>query len=1005
MKKALFFLLVFLFSTNKLISSINKPDNISKGCSSEISQNQLSNSDKLKIKKIEIDTNNYRGWTVNSIRIITSPYRFIDETYKGRFASTITITYEDDTKCIFNGRVRHSGDAKDHISLQGNSIIQSLDIHLDHGNIRGITKFKLFKEGTRGDFQDVIIVNQLLRNFNYLGPRSIKVNARINQAESVMLFQEKASKELLEFNNRREGPILEADQKHFFKMVDNLPDNQSSNWDLQIPVLENKSIKTMLAKQLNSGIIIKSENHKKMSYEALTNLNFIYLYYSNRFKDDKNNFYFFDYDLDNNLLGFFNPRIVKKLDMYNVLLMSVNAQHGLSASNRKFYWNSLNYHYEPISYDLNPRINSDFATTTTASYRYPVSEHFLESISELQNKLKNLDLKKLLIVVNQSGANITMTELQSKINKISENVIKIKTIYSSDTNPVMIEHNRFKPLNKNILAGFNQVLNEIDPSVYLVHNKEQSQNNNVLKKCKINLKDCVDHYFSNNNLTDLLEGELVINNRIYQYLGDNKDFTKLQKYQNYKKLELENFSIFYEDGIEIENKNNDKIFNIYQKKPGSRAFISNGILNNTVINFYGYDLIEQGKKLDLKTFPPNYPISADGLTGCLSLINLNVKNISIKADKSSCEDAIKFINVKGSVKYVEIKDAFSDGLDVDFSNLKIENINVFSSRNDCSDFSGGEYYLGKLNLINCGDKALSVGEKSNINLNEINAENSNIGVASKDSSIVSIKYASLNSLKTCLSAYNKKQEFDGGFINVDKMICENYFQKADIDTYSKIFEKKIALKNNNYGTTYDPEKLKISQVNGKSITKNFLKDYKALNKDGTANAVIEIPSGVKQKWEVSKENGSLIREFYMGKPRLIDHKPYPVNYGMIPGTVWPTRVGGDGDPLDVIVLGKPLSQGEIVQVKIIGFLEMIDLGEQDDKIVAVHKDSEFAKYENLLHLKSERPDVIQEIKDWFQNYKGKNVVSFIKFRNSNDAKNLISITERYFKRFGIKPRS
>ena len=30
-----------------------------------------------------------------------------------------------------------------------------------------------------------------------------------------MLFQEKAAKELLEFNNRREGPILEGDQKFF----------------------------------------------------------------------------------------------------------------------------------------------------------------------------------------------------------------------------------------------------------------------------------------------------------------------------------------------------------------------------------------------------------------------------------------------------------------------------------------------------------------------------------------------------------------------------------------------------------------------------------------------------------------------------------------------------------------------------------------------------------------------------------------------------------------------
>jgi len=73
--------------------------------------------------------------------------------------------------------------------------------------------------------------------------------------------------------------------------------------------------------------------------------------------------------------------------------------------------------------------------------------------------------------------------------------------------------------------------------------------------------------------------------------------------------------------------------------------------------------------------------------------------------------------------------------------------------------------------------------------------------------------------------------------------------------------------------------------------------------------------------------------------------------------------------------------------------------------VAVHKDSEFAKFENLLHLKSERPEVIEEIKNWFLNYKGKNVVHFLELRNPKDAKDLISLTERYYKRFGIKPRS
>ena len=49
------------------------------------------------------------------------------------------------------------------------------------------------------------------------------------KAETKMMLQEKAAKELLEYNNRREGPILEGDQRFFFKLVENIPDNQLSN--------------------------------------------------------------------------------------------------------------------------------------------------------------------------------------------------------------------------------------------------------------------------------------------------------------------------------------------------------------------------------------------------------------------------------------------------------------------------------------------------------------------------------------------------------------------------------------------------------------------------------------------------------------------------------------------------------------------------------------------------------------------------------------------------------
>ena len=69
--------------------------------------------------------------------------------------------------------VRHSGDAKDHISLKDNSITQSLDIILDVGHIRGITRFKLYRPNVRGELIDEIIQTEILRNLNYLAPRTI----------------------------------------------------------------------------------------------------------------------------------------------------------------------------------------------------------------------------------------------------------------------------------------------------------------------------------------------------------------------------------------------------------------------------------------------------------------------------------------------------------------------------------------------------------------------------------------------------------------------------------------------------------------------------------------------------------------------------------------------------------------------------------------------------------------------------------------------------------------
>jgi inorganic pyrophosphatase len=145
-----------------------------------------------------------------------------------------------------------------------------------------------------------------------------------------------------------------------------------------------------------------------------------------------------------------------------------------------------------------------------------------------------------------------------------------------------------------------------------------------------------------------------------------------------------------------------------------------------------------------------------------------------------------------------------------------------------------------------------------------------------------------------------------------------------------------------------------------------------VNADGTVRAIVEIPTGTSAKWEVSKDDPKAIYwEMRKGAPRVVNYLGYPGNYGAIPGTALPKELGGDGDPLDVIVLGQAVPRGEVVDVRLIGVLKMLDDGEQDDKLIAVlTQDSPFAEIRSMGQLDATFPGVSQIIALWFSNYKG-----------------------------------
>ena len=90
---------------------------------------------------------------------------------------------------------------------------------------------------------------------------------------------------------------------------------------------------------------------------------------------------------------------------------------------------------------------------------------------------------------------------------------------------------------------------------------------------------------------------------------------------------------------------------------------------------------------------------------------------------------------------------------------------------------------------------------------------------------------------------------------------------------------------------------------------------------------------------------------------------YPANYGFIPQSYCE-----DNDPLDVLVLCQesvlPLS---LMRVRPIGVMKMVDQGEADDKIIAVHVDDpEFAHYKSIDELP---PHSLKILRRFFEDYK------------------------------------
>src|SRR5579864_7379650 len=124
--------------------------------------------------------------------------------------------------------------------------------------------------------------------------------------------------------------------------------------------------------------------------------------------------------------------------------------------------------------------------------------------------------------------------------------------------------------------------------------------------------------------------------------------------------------------------------------------------------------------------------------------------------------------------------------------------------------------------------------------------------------------------------------------------------------------------------------------------------------ESTIRVVVETPKGSRNKYSFEPELGA-----FMLSRVLPDGMVFPYDFGFIPSTR-----GGDGDPLDVLLLmDEPVIPGCVVESRLIGVIEgeQIENGktERNDRLVAVAKENH--THSDLKRIADLNPTLLDEI--------------------------------------------
>tara|TARA_B100000575_G_scaffold116144_1_gene92401 strand:+ start:12396 stop:15029 length:2634 start_codon:yes stop_codon:yes gene_type:complete len=715
---------------------------------------------------------------------------------------------------------------------------------LNENSIHGVRRFSIQKPKTR-DFLYEWIFMQVLKEEGLISHRTKYLEAVVNGNNlGIYFFEEQHSKELIENNKRREGPIIGLDKNLWIDEANNLE-------NLTINVLADSFWRAKIKP-------VQFKDDKIGTEQEIYLKNAI-----NLFEDFRNS----------------KIKINEAFDVDQLArLMAVKAIFGAI----EFDWRDIKFYYNPITSLLEPigrevHINKsfnknniwwvdtsdtgvnnsdqkDFLNLLYKDYDFYAlylkelnrlsQEDYIKKVLEKNNKLFN-DYKRLLKynfpledIFSNKHINSTRDTIRKTINPIQginayfieykndDNIlisvqntqrlpVEIKAIEFNDAKklflekPIIIKGKEHKKPVKNNIINFNcskkeNINNNISCSNYFIKKDDKnsiSENNkvifNILGQNNIRQSEILRFYNSksadtknkNINSLDELENLAILNidkkNKLIKF---QKDKINLDK----KIIIPEGYLVSFSAGSEIILSGKGQIISYSpvkiigeENKPiifknESGANYGNGI---TIINANSKSFIKNANFFGLSS--PRIE-SGEGLLGAINFFRSDVIIENSKFENNLGEDFLNIISSDFSIKNVTMNRVNFDAIDFDFSNGSIENVSILNSGNDALDFSGSKVNVKNILINNAGDKGISVGEKSNITVENIKLENTNIALASKDLSNLNLDNVEILNSNVAVAAYQKKPEYGPGFASITNISIKDSKNKFIAVNNSKI---------------------------------------------------------------------------------------------------------------------------------------------------------------------------------------------------------------------------